>query len=165
MSILNDIELEIRSIISGFTVVGGFYSDWGTVQPSAFDHTRISSFPAATVELMSEDNLDEFGAVNAGMFINDIPVDVDIFVKVDLDTLPDNANPIDYIDAEIFNAIEDIKRGFGTAPGSCLEGKAFVVLYKGFTKHFTSNFEDPAYIKVKLMVRYRQDRGDPGVLT
>ena len=157
------ISAEIASLLDGMTTAGGYYFDWDCVNPSMFDHTRITSYPCACVELLREVNNDNLDGINAQMYENDLEYKIDTFVQVDISALDPEESPMDYIDTEIHKVVADVKKLFGSYPGMCVSGKAFAAQYGGWEKRFTHDFEGPAWVEITLRVRYRQDRTDPSV--
>ncbi len=157
--VLTNIRNEIKSMISGMTILGGYHFDWAAVNPSFFSAANLPSQAAAIFALVEdneEKNLDGFGAVNGGMYTNDVEFVISAFPRP---TPPTGTPYIDVCDAAIDLAVEDLKRLFGNKP--CLNGKAFNSLYSGSKKLFTNKEDIPCYVEFRLAVRYRQDRKQP----
>lgn len=157
--VLTLIRNEIKSMISGMTIAGGYRFTWASVNPSFFSMANISSQAATIVALVEdneETNLDSFGAVNGGMYTNDVEFIISAFPR----PTPNAGVPfIDVVDDAIDLAVEDLKKLFANKP--CLNGKAFNSLYSGSAKRFTHKEDLPAFVEFKLLVRYRQDRKQP----
>ncbi len=157
--VLTLIRSEIKTMISGMTTAGGYNFTWAAVNPSFFSASNISSQAAsifALVEDNEEKNLDSFGAVNGGMYTNDVEFIISAFPRP---TPPAGVPFIDVVDEAIDLAVEDLKKLFGNKP--CLNGKAFNSLYSGSRKIFTNKEDIPCFVEFRLAVRYRQDRRDP----
>jgi len=145
-------------MIAAMRKVNGYNFDWGVVNPSFFSMSNAAQDApiVALVEDNEEKNLDSLGAVNGGMYANDVEFIISAFPRP---TPPADTPFIDVCDDAIDLAVEDLKKLFGNKP--CLNGKAFNSLYSGSKKVFTMKEDVPCFVEFRLSVRYRQDRRDP----
>jgi hypothetical protein len=157
--VLTQIRNEIKAMISAMTTAGGYRFTWAAVNPSFFSAANLPAQSAtifALVEDNEETNFDSFGAVNGGMYGNDVEFIISAFPRPNP---PAGVPFIDVCDEAIDLAVEDLKKLFGNKP--CINGKAFNSLYSGSRKVFTHKEDIPCFVEFRLVVRYRQDRRDP----
>ncbi len=158
--VLSVIRAKILELIGGMLKDDGYWYDWAVVNPSFFSVSNGGQIPeiVAMVEDTEESNLDQIGAVNAGLYINDVEFLITFAPRPE----PPEGEPwVDHCDLAIDKGVEDLKRLFGNNP--CLEGTAFVAIYTGSRKLYSGQDDLPAWCEFKLRVRYRQDRRQPQI--
>lgn len=160
--IITNIETNIKALIEGMTIAGGYNYDWGTI--NNIDETKQDVYPTAIVQLFQIQNIDEASGAS-GTISN--RATFEIIIKARL-TSEENI-PLIAIHEEEQKAFEDLLRLFGNNYSLCVDGspachyiKFDEVLER--ERHETGNMFRPSDFITRWEIFYSQLSTNPSVL-
>jgi hypothetical protein len=155
-SILNEAILSASALIAAMRKVDGYNFDWGE---SNLEDMALATFPYAIIKIIVEECLDEENGAHACAFHN--LVRLEIFIRQCADK--ENSNPIYDVRVLFLQALDDLKKLFGT--NGTLDGYVDCMLYVGaefdLTKIGNDDIFVPYEMKTNWKTRYTQSRFSP----
>ena len=150
-SILDYIELNMKTLILSMSVANGYNFDWQTVDE---ENEAIGSFPRAFIESPMETNIDTAAGANASAYTNDV-----LFIIRVKGEQGWTDNPQFTIRSCLRLAIDDLKKLFkDSVNDSCDE-----ILYRSHQVIYNlqNDIQRPAYVRSQWLCKYTQDRTNP----
>lgn len=155
-TLLTAVEQGMTDAIEGMSIGGGYNYDWGTCnEPDA----AKQNFPSAEITLEKEKCLDDEGGVWADSYM----IESAFVIRVRASLSNETERPAYEINAELNKALSDLKKCFGT--NYHVSDSCDLIMYQDATRipDKTNDIFRPAYMDVRFLVRYTQDRQTPEI--
>lgn len=155
-SILNEAILSAGVLIAAMRTTGGYNFNWGE---SNLEDMALATFPHAIIKVVEEECLDDENGAHSSAYHNMVRLEIMIRQIAD----KENANPMYDVRELFFQALDDLKKLFGS--NCTLGGYVDCMMYVGAEFDFTRIGNDDIFVPYEMItrwqVRYTQSRTTP----
>ena len=156
MSILTDIESNMKSLIEGMTIAGGYHFDWGGANIE--DEAQVTVFPSPLVFLTDVRNLDDVDTGAHAQSYHQLAT----FQIVARGQLSSESNTPNFAINRLHNqALDDLLKLFGN--NYHINSTCDIIFFRSMSRDIqrTGDRFRPTIMLTNWDVYYQQDRVDP----